>query len=141
MRQRVIEPRNVDAIPQSLEDGVLYVCERYGIATHKCCCGCGEEVITPLNSAEWSIVRQGARVSLFPSIGNWSFPCRSHYWIKGNRVVWAGTLTPGEIRAVKVQDREARIAYAEALSNAQEAVTRPGLVGRIWRAVRHWFGI
>ena len=33
----------------------------------------------------------GRTISLNPSIGNWSYPCRSHYWIKGNRVVWDGT--------------------------------------------------
>lgn len=138
MKWEVIEARDVQAIPPALEDGVLYICERYGIAMHKCCCGCGEEVVTPLNPAEWSILRQDSKVSLVPSIGNWSLSCQSHYWIKGNRVIWTGRWTARKIQAVKVQDREAKIAYAAALNQEQEAAAAIGFFGRLWRTVRCW---
>jgi hypothetical protein len=47
---------------------------------------------------------------LFPSIGNWSFPCRSHYWIKRNRVIESYDMTAQEIQAgrrfdAKVKER------------------------------------
>jgi hypothetical protein len=46
----------------------------------------------------------GDLVSLSPSIGNWQFPCRSHYWIRENAIVWAGSMTEAEIAAVRRRD-------------------------------------
>ena len=66
----------VDHIPEQLDDGVLYVSIRFGTVVHRCACGCGEEVVTPLGPAEWRLTYDGRTVSLEPSVGNWSFPCR-----------------------------------------------------------------
>lgn len=76
----------VEFIPDQLDDGVLYVSMPYGIVAHKCCCGCGNKVVTPLTPTDWQLVYDGQSVSLDPSIGNWSLPCRSHYWIDHGRV-------------------------------------------------------
>jgi uncharacterized protein DUF6527 len=46
-------------------------------------------------------------ISLFPSIGNWSFPCRSHYWIDGGRVIWADEWSDDMI-ANRARDRFAK---------------------------------
>lgn len=105
MKINHIRAEFVEFIPEYIEEGVLYVSEQYGTAIHKCCCGCGQEVVTPLSQAEWSIQRTGNRVSLWPSIGNWSFPCRSHYVIRWNRVLEAEAMTERQIRKVKVRDR------------------------------------
>ncbi|MDR3579207.1 MAG: DUF6527 family protein [Oryzomonas sp.] len=112
-----ISPRFVGVIPDQLEEGVLYICERYGTAIHKCCCGCGEEVVTPLSPADWAIRVIGETITLSPSIGNWSFACRSHYLIKNNQVIWAGTLTPGQIEQVKAQDRSDKELYIAAVNS------------------------
>ena len=37
----------------------------------------------------WILDKEGALLSLSPSIGNFSFPCKSHYFIKKNCVQWA----------------------------------------------------
>jgi hypothetical protein len=79
----------VDVIPDQIDDGVLYVCVRYATAVHHCGCGCGKEVVTPFTPTDWKVIFDGATVSLHPSIGNWSFPCQSHYWIREDKVVWA----------------------------------------------------
>jgi hypothetical protein len=34
------------------------------------------------------MVFDGKTISLDPSIGNWSFPCQSHYWITSSEVRW-----------------------------------------------------
>jgi len=47
---------------------------------------------------EYEIVERGDLVSLFPSIGNWSHPCKSHYWIRDNKVIWAGWMNESAIR-------------------------------------------
>jgi len=100
-----LHPVYVDFIPEQLDRGVLYISKRYSTASHLCCCGCGLEVVTPLNPAKWRLVEKAGTVSLYPSVGNWSFPCQSHYWIDGNRVRWAGAMAPEVIAAVKARDR------------------------------------
>ena len=80
----------VDYIPEDLKDGTVYVSVKYATVNHKCLCGCGNEVVTPLSPTDWKLVFDGKTISLDPSIGNWGFACRSHYWIRRNRIEWAG---------------------------------------------------
>jgi Family of unknown function (DUF6527) len=94
----------VEFIPDRLEHGTLYISRRYSMATHLCCCGCGQEVVTPLKPAKWRLHERNGAVWLSPSIGNWSFPCQSHYWIEGNRVRWAAELSSAAIAQVRAQD-------------------------------------
>jgi hypothetical protein len=100
-----VQPMFIEFIPEHLDAGILYISLRYSTASHLCCCGCGLEVVTPLNPAKWRLIERGKAVSLVPSIGNWGFPCKSHYWIAGNQVQWAGAMSPGLIAAVKERDR------------------------------------
>lgn len=95
----------VEYIPQNLEDGVLYISTKYATAVHKCCCGCGSEVVTPLSPKDWYLVFDGRSVSLYPSIGNWSLACRSHYWIKNSEVVWARKWSDKEIAAIYLREK------------------------------------
>src|SRR5438876_11985522 len=96
-----IRPEFVDYIPEKLDPGVLYISRRYATATHLCCSGCGSEVVTPLNPAKWRLAERGGKVSLAPSIGNWSLPCQSHYWITDNQVRFAPAMSPKAIAAVQ----------------------------------------
>lgn len=110
-----LRPEFVEFIPDRLEPGVLYISRRYATASHLCCCGCEREVVTPLNPAKWRITEREGKVSLAPSVGNWSFPCRSHYWINANRVQWSTAMAPEIIQAVQARDRR------DAELNAQKA--------------------
>lgn len=101
----------VDSIPEQLEDGVLYVSIRFGTVVHKCACGCGEEVVTPLGPAEWRLTYDGRTVSLAPSVGNWSFACRSHYWIEDGNVRWARGFSGAEVARVRRTARMRRETY------------------------------
>lgn len=78
----------VEFIPAEIEEGVIYISMIYGTAIHKCACGCGNKVVTPFSPKDWQITYDGDSVTIYPSIGNWNFECRSHYWIKKNEVVW-----------------------------------------------------
>jgi Family of unknown function (DUF6527) len=101
-----LRPEFVQFIPEKLDEGVLYISRRYKTASHLCCCGCGLEVVTPLNPAKWSLSESpSGEVSLSSSIGNWSFPCISHYWIDRNEIRWAGAMSAAQIVAVKAGDR------------------------------------
>jgi hypothetical protein len=96
----------VQFISEEFDEGVLYISRRYKTASHLCCCGCGLEIVTPLNSAKWSLSEcPGGEVSLSPSIGNWSFLCLSHYWVDKSEIRWAGAMSAAQIAAVKAGDR------------------------------------
>lgn len=78
----------VTSVPEILEDGVLYISIEYATAIHKCCCGCGSQVVTPFSPKGWKLIFDGETITLRPSIGNWSFKCQSHYFITNSRVEW-----------------------------------------------------
>lgn len=103
---KIMTHKFVDSVPDDLEEGVLYISMEYGTVLHKCCCGCGSEVNTPLSPASWKLKYDGECISLSPSIGNWSFPCQSHYWIKKSKVIWSEKWSSLEIDEVRKQDRE-----------------------------------
>jgi hypothetical protein len=98
-------------IPQELKEGVLYITVEYGTAVHLCPCGCGSRVVTPLTPTDWELRFNGKEVSLSPSIGNWSFPCKSHYWIIRNKVRWARRWSDEEIQEGREEDRSRKKRY------------------------------
>lgn len=78
----------VRRVPEQLEYGILYACFECNVVVHLCACGCGEKVVLPISPSCWSIEYDGESVSMKPSIGNFQTPCRSHYWINRNKVIW-----------------------------------------------------
>lgn len=120
----------IEFIPEVLDEGILYVSIAHGTAVHRCCCGCGREVVTPLTPTDWKLIFDGETVSLHPSIGNWNFPCRSHYWITKNRIEWAPSWG---------QEAE-RIEEAEPINTPtqSDAINRSGLWQEIIQRWRKW---
>ncbi len=112
-RTATLTPEFIELAPPELQDGVLYVSMRYSTAIHRCCCGCGQKVVTPLSPTDWELLFDGDSLSLTPSIGNWSFKCQSHYWIKKNRVQWAPRWTRQQIEAGRAKDRAAKVRQGE----------------------------
>jgi Family of unknown function (DUF6527) len=96
----------VELIPREPADGIVYVSTRYATAVHLCACGCGTKVVTPLSPAKWSLEFDGDSVSLSPSIGNWQFPCCSHYWIRRDKVQWAPVWSEEKIAQGRRRDAE-----------------------------------
>ena len=84
----LLEPKFVEYIPEVIEPGILYISKKYRTATHLCCCGCMHKVVTPLKVGFWTLTEKDGKVSLSPSIGNFNLPCKSHYFIWGNKVLW-----------------------------------------------------
>lgn len=111
MQYTSLEHEFVEQFPETLQTGILYISMKYATAAHRCCCGCGEEVVTPFTPTDWKMTFDGETVSLSPSIGNWNFACRSHYWIRSGRVIEAATWTDQQIEANRVQDRSAKADY------------------------------
>lgn len=113
-RSEDVQPEFVEFIPNAPQRGVIYVSRKYQTATHLCCCGCGNKVVTPLKPGGWTLTTRRGAVTLSPSIGSWSLPCKSHYWIRANRVVWAPQWSQFEIDAARASDRRAREEYFDA---------------------------
>jgi Family of unknown function (DUF6527) len=147
MRQTHLRHELVEYIPESLEEGVLYISEQFGTAVHKCCCGCGEEVVTPLGPTEWSHWFDSNGVTLDPSIGNWSYACRSHYLIRNGKVVWAGSMSKGAIEYGRKRDERIREQHFANVNRsrgfdqpaAPNLVVGDGMFARIWKKVVSWF--
>ena len=108
-----LKHRFVEGMPSKLDDGILYISIAYDTILHRCACGCGHEVNTPLGRTDWSLTYNGETVSLWPSVGNWSFPCRSHYVIKNNRIHWAGDWSEEEVEAGRRADRSLKAQQAK----------------------------
>lgn len=137
MKIQTIKPVFVKFIPEQIEEGVLYISERYRTATHKCCCGCGQKVVTPFSPAKWSLIKGDGTVSLHPSIGNWSFECHSHYFINNNQVIWAKPFSAKQIQKVQMRDKQDNQIYIKQL-NAQKSARKFGWFGKLFINFLDW---
>lgn len=108
----------VEFVPANLADGVVYVSIPYSTIVHKCLCGCGMKVVTPIRPDKWTLTYNGEVISLDPSIGNWSFPCRSHYFIRKGRVLEAGPMSQSEVRRGRAHDAELTAAFHGEVASA-----------------------
>ena len=135
-RSVAVAHKFVKTIPDELEELTLYVSMDYATAVHTCCCGCGGEVVTPLNPTDWTLIYDGVSISLSPSIGNWSFECRSHYWISKGKVRWAKRWSRNRIAAGREHDRRLKVRhYGESESDSRPSgnLVRIGAIKRIWK--------
>jgi len=112
-REATLKHEFVEFVPEDLKEGVIYVSIVYATAVHKCCCGCGSEVVTPISPTDWQLTFDGESISLHPSVGNWGFHCKSHYWIRRNRVILAPQWSQKEIKAGRAKDWLAQKEYFE----------------------------
>jgi hypothetical protein len=121
VRERQIQFEFVEFMPDELGEDVLYISLKYATAKHKCFCGCGTEVVTPISPVGWQVIFDGETVSLHPSIGNWNFPCRAHYWIRRSIVVPARSMNRWEIEEGRANDREERDAFFDGRLQSESA--------------------
>lgn len=144
MRFRRLEHRFCKHIPESLEPGVLYVSMEYATAVHSCCCGCGEEIVTPFTPTDWKMTFDGRSISLWPSVGNWTLPCRSHYVVREGTVIQARSWTDEEIATERRRDQAAKARYFGTKAKTEpceerSADTREASSGHSWwRRAWNW---
>jgi hypothetical protein len=74
-----------------MEEHHVYISEHFGVALHRCLCGCGVETVMPLDciidgkDLGWHMIKESnGTISFTPSIANYQFPCKSHYIITKN---------------------------------------------------------
>ncbi len=130
----VLKHEFVEFIPDDLEQGTIYISIRFATASHLCVCGCGNKVVTPIRPTDWKLIFDGKTISLDPSIGNWSMPCQSHYWIRNDRVRWAPKWSRKQIERGRAHDQLAKEEYFRSADpmnevesdEAQESDSKPG---------------
>lgn len=83
----------VECVPKTIEEGVLYISEKYQGMEHLCPCGCGVNIFIPwreypCSDLYWEMKKnEDETVSFEPSMLN-RIPCKSHYFIRRNKVEW-----------------------------------------------------
>jgi len=138
-KRQTIRHEFVEFVPDQLVDGTLYVSLTYATAVHQCFCGCGRRVVTPLSPTDWELSFDGKSVSLYPSIGSWALPCRSHYWITENEVEWAGTWSREQIDAERKADRLAKDRYFRRRQMSKAAaLPEPDSKTGSWERLQAW---
>lgn len=137
----------VEFIPDELQQETLYISIRFATASHLCCCGCASKVVTPIRPTDWKLIFDGKTVSLHPSIGNWSFPCQSHYWIRHNRVEWVPKWSRDQIERGRLHDDAVKEEYftgADVALNASAkedsgTITQVPTKRGFWQTLKKWF--
>ena len=107
----ILKHKFVEVIPEFVEEGIIYISIEFSTATHKCACGCGNEVVTPISPVDWNFKFNGKVISLNPSIGNWSFECRSHYWIRKGEIIHCSTWSEKKIKKGRKKDKKKKKKY------------------------------
>lgn len=116
----------VKSFPDKLQEGTLYVSVEFGTTAHRCFCGCGQEVYTRLSPRDWMMVYDGETVWLDPSVGNWSFPCQSHYWLTRGNISWAPQWSREQIEEGRSLDRLRRARYHDPPDRGPEPAVKRG---------------
>ena len=129
----------VEYVPAELAEGVLYTSIPYRTAAHRCACGCGNKVVTPISPADWQLFYDGDTVSLTPSIGNWGFACHSHYWITDGEGRYSRAWTDDQVAAGRARDDRGRASYfaARAATVATDLPPQPDQADTPRRGLPH----
>jgi len=135
----------VEYVPEVLSEGTVYISVRFATVVHNCACGCGGETVTPLSPTDWYLTFDGKSVSLYPSIGNWSLDCKSHYWIKNNEVIWADRWSDAEIKTGRAYDSSVKTRYySQTDSSGSEVAVSQAVTGKVesseswWARLKEW---
>lgn len=127
----VFEVEFVRSAPDVLTSGVLYVSMEHAAVLHLCACGCGHQVVLELSPMHYTLIYDGEGITLNPSVGNWSLPCRSHYLIRDSHVAWAATWSDARVATGRARQALRLAAHnAKGAEVAEVSSARPR---------RHWW--
>ena len=76
-------------IPNILLKETFYITKKYSGISYLCPCNCGVETWIPTGSQkyDWELDIKESKVFISPSVLH-KTPCKSHYYIKENKIVW-----------------------------------------------------
>lgn len=70
---------------QYMIPGVIYYDTTSGYSYHLCACGCRDLIMLKHND-KWTLDENTVTIS--PSIGRMTAPCKSHYFIRNGKTIW-----------------------------------------------------
>jgi len=87
----------IDSLPDAPDDpgSTIYIVGTAKLAkwaVFRCPCGVRHRLEVPLMksiSPHWTLRLRGGRATLWPSVSVDNDPCKSHFWLRENRVEWA----------------------------------------------------
>jgi len=123
----------VHYMPKELNQGVLYISMEYSLVMHLCACGCGEKVATPLSPEDWKLYYDGEAITLSPSVGNWDFPCESHYWIKKSKIIYAERWNEKEIQSKKDKPNKQKSSFQKSNTKNTESAQKVDIKRKGWK--------
>lgn len=123
--EQTLNHQFVEFIPEELAERTVYISIRFATVSHLCICGCRNKVVTPLSPTDWQLIFDGKSISIYPSIGNWSFPCRSHYWIKNNKTSWAEDWSTERIEAGRAANNLKKERYYKSPTQENDSQIKP----------------
>jgi len=130
----MMQHKFVEFMPSELSEGTLYISMEYNTVKHKCCCGCGEDVVTPLNPTDWKLLYDGETISLSPSVGNWNLQCRSHYFIKHSKIQWCGSWSESQVKEGKEQDQLNKEKHFSSTTKPN----KQNIFNNLWKKFKFW---
>jgi hypothetical protein len=87
-----LTPQFVEYMPDVIEDGILYISQRFSVAIHKCAGGCGIQAVMDISNWGDSPWKNGWRMTINDNLISFSpsilCPCKAHYFIENNEIRW-----------------------------------------------------
>ena len=136
-RLKAITPEFVETIPTEGKDlilGNVYISMKHNMVVYRCPCGCGGLSEFMLDPIRFRLEYDGTSVSFYPSIGISYLECRSHYWIRDNRIEWCAPMKDWE--SYQAQRRE--LARALEVRKAGERNWKSS-IRRVWKPFVNWW--
>lgn len=75
-----------DNVPVNMDEGTIYLTFALDWTGHLCPCGCGRQMIIPLDDMRKVTIHDDGTVTFFPSFKN--YKCWSQYVIDHGEVSW-----------------------------------------------------
>ena len=110
----ILEPIFVDVLPpfERIKNGQIWISHKHRTINLRCPCGCLSLTVLTLHPDRWHLCFDGRTVSLVGHTGGsvWtSSGCRSHYYIRENKVIWFVSGKSGYGRVSMETERELMI--------------------------------
>jgi hypothetical protein len=131
MKTSALTPVFTEYIPLQPDEGILYISMQFVTGVHLCACGCKAKVVTPFGPDDWILTFDGT-VTLRPSLGNGQQRCRSHYYIRRNKIEWLPRMSAAGTARASARDRAAHMTAADVPS----AIAPASWLGRLWMRLR-----
>jgi len=83
IRKESVTPEYIEFMPEvdDMKENTIYISLKFSVTGHRCLCGCGSLTILPINNDGWNMTDNDNKLTFTPSVGNFQYPCKSHYII------------------------------------------------------------